>query len=377
MFLHVLASDSYNKFFWQIRELCEEALPGCHCYVQWAKKSIKNDGNTDYPVISKPEQFQYLLRSRNDWEGIIFSPFNQVLMKEVSDSIPICCVSWGKWAGIQSTLLARRYYPVTKKIVKKLSFHEYIRNTELYRMYIKYYKFPFVFRRLFVKLSVLAGTFSEEFDFLKENKILQPGCAFMPCFVGCQDPGDFVPGTGKDIFVGHYAGPSDNHLDIFERLRHFDLSGRKIIVPLSYPSYNIKYRRFIINKGYEIFGEHFCPLLDFLQRSDYISLLDGCSVMIQGRFDNSALGNISLALHHGKKVYLPRNSFLYNALKSRKINVLSIEDDLCGSDSDPVDPFTYEESLACSESYYAFRNREKAIRNMKELFSLLRSVSVR
>lgn len=118
-----------------------------------------------------------------------------------------------------------------------------------------------------------------------------------------------------DILVGNSATPTNNHLEMFDRLARLDLSGRRIIVPLSYG--NPIYRDAIISRGSELFGTAFTPIVDLLPLHEYFSIVASCDVVIMNHKRQQALGNIGAAMYHGTHIYLDQENPIVDFFRSR------------------------------------------------------------
>lgn len=122
------------------------------------------------------------------------------------------------------------------------------------------------------------------------------------------------PSGGSDILVGNSASFTNNHLEAFDLLATQDLRGRKVIVPLSYGDPD--YRQVVVNRGTELFGAAFTPLIEFLALSEYVSLVSRCSVVIMNHKRQQGLGNIGAALYHGAHVFIHESSPTVDFLES-------------------------------------------------------------
>ena len=104
------------------------------------------------------------------------------------------------------------------------------------------------------------------------------------------------------IIVGHSAHASLRHIEVFRLLAHLKDENIKIVCPLSYG--NSEYRDKVIAEGRSIFEEKFIPIVKFINKDEYINFLASCDVGIFMIYGQQAMGNISLLLRLGKKVYL-------------------------------------------------------------------------
>ena len=66
--------------------------------------------------------------------------------------------------------------------------------------------------------------------------------------------------TGTDILLGNSAAMANNHLEALEQLSLVDLSGRRVLVPLTYGS--AAYRTAVVERGRQLLGDAFEPLVE-------------------------------------------------------------------------------------------------------------------
>lgn len=128
--------------------------------------------------------------------------------------------------------------------------------------------------------------------------------------------------AGKNIIVGNSAYGHGNHVEVFKKLKSLDLTGRKVIVPLSYgdvPGY-------ILEEGKKLLGDTFKPLVDFMPLDEYNRLLLSSDVFIYGNYRQAAVGNIVVALYIGAKVFLNPKNPLYDMYKERGYKFFSIDE---------------------------------------------------
>jgi len=116
------------------------------------------------------------------------------------------------------------------------------------------------------------------------------------------------------ILVGNSASPTNNHIDIFEKLCRFKKKDIKLIVPLSYG--NMKYAEKVKKVGEDFFGEKFIPLNKKLSPEKYSEVLSSVDVCVMNHNRQQGMGNIKALLYLGKKVYIrygyPHQKFLSN-----------------------------------------------------------------
>ncbi len=139
----------------------------------------------------------------------------------------------------------------------------------------------------------------------------------------CAVPHKAVEGN---ILVGNSAAPTNNHLDVFEKLRPFKDENIKIYCPLSYG--NDKYAAYVAKIGKDLFGDKFIPLFEFISFEKYLDLLGQIDMAIFAHKRQQAMGNTITLLGLGKKVYM-RNDVtpwaLFNELGVKVFDVCKFE----------------------------------------------------
>ena len=130
--------------------------------------------------------------------------------------------------------------------------------------------------------------------------------------------------TEGNILIGNSADPSNNHISIFKKLSKLDVSGRKIIVPLSY-SGNAEYRDKIISLGYKLFGNNFMPLTSFMPLKEYNKLVFSCEFVFFNHIRQQALGNFIILGYNGAKIFFHPKNPVYKHFKKKGFNLFEID----------------------------------------------------
>jgi hypothetical protein len=131
---------------------------------------------------------------------------------------------------------------------------------------------------------------------------------------------------GNNILIGNSSSYSNNHLEVFEHLKTFDLEDKKLIVPLSYGDPILSKQ--LVSKGQNLLKDNFYPILDFMPLSDYTKLMQTCNVVIMNHYRQQAVGNIISAVYLGTKVFLNKENSAYIYLKGLGCHVYEITEDL-------------------------------------------------
>ena len=143
--------------------------------------------------------------------------------------------------------------------------------------------------------------------------------------------------NGNNILLGNSATASNNHLELFDVIKKIDCGDRDIIVPLSYGE--ARYREKIISH----LENGMTPITDFIKRSDYMAMLQACSIVLMNHRRQQAFGTIVIMLHMGAKLYLRSKNPLYHRLKEWGVTVFAIED-LEQDQSNFLKPITQEQA---------------------------------
>ncbi len=197
-----------------------------------------------------------------------------------------------------------------------------------------YYTFNIIYKKAFKKLNYCFFLLEQEYKLLKSHT--QTNAKWITNFYQTIEQIDqYCPEfkvTGNSILTGNSSTVTNRHEIIFNKIN--GVTGRKIICPLNYGDLN--YQNKTINKGSEIFGNDFHPLIDFLKLKDYSKLLMECSVTIMAHERQQAYGTIMQMLFGGSKVFLSEQSPLYNYFLEKGFVIYSIEKHLNIEALDPL-----------------------------------------
>lgn len=130
--------------------------------------------------------------------------------------------------------------------------------------------------------------------------------------------------SGNNILIGNSASYENNHLDVFEHIKPLNLSGRKIIVPLSYG--DIQYRELVASEAKMLFGEQFVSVEGFMPISEYVSMLSSCYIAIMGHLRQQAVGNIIIMIYLGAKVFLDKHNPVYLFFKKHHTFIYTLDE---------------------------------------------------
>lgn len=129
-------------------------------------------------------------------------------------------------------------------------------------------------------------------------------------------------GDTINILVGNSADPSNNHVEILEKLKGYKEQNIQIYCPLSYGP--AEYAERITKLGNELFGAKFTPLLDFMPFNKYLELLGQIEIAVFAHKRQQGMGNTTTLLGLGKKVYMRTEIVTWGALRQLGLHVYDV-----------------------------------------------------
>lgn len=129
------------------------------------------------------------------------------------------------------------------------------------------------------------------------------------------------------ILIGNSSTETNQHFEVFKKLEKYKNENIEVFVPLSYGDF--KYGMQVMKSGYEIFGNKFKPIIDFMDENIYYDFLSTIDIALFNHNRQQGMGNIITLLGMGKKVYMNSEvttykMFLENKIKIFDINILNI-----------------------------------------------------
>jgi len=163
-----------------------------------------------------------------------------------------------------------------------------------------------------------------------------------------------------NIQVGNSADPSNNHLEVLDKLTKYKNENIKIFVPLSYG--DEKYASEIIAKGKEIFGDSFIALTEFMPFDKYLDFLGDIDIAIFAHKRQQAMGNTITLLGLGKKVYMRNDVTPWKLFSDIDIKVFDVEN----IDIDVIMEETKVDNKRKIKEYFSEENYLKQLQNLFE-----------
>lgn len=190
------------------------------------------------------------------------------------------------------------------------------------------------------------------------------------CYYSAEDIFDVGPKqmAGPDILVGNSATMTNNHLELFDFLKQFDLRGRKLFCPLSYGDHD--YGKKIARIGKSLFGDAFIPLAEYLPLETYYETLSSCGTVMMNHVRQQAGTTVATALYKGVNVILRRENPVYDFYRKMGIKLSTFDDYPAGSPLFfvSVKDSVWQRNKAILEDYWSYETAVKQARSLKKFW---------
>jgi len=137
------------------------------------------------------------------------------------------------------------------------------------------------------------------------------------------------------IWLGNSDTNTNNHLDAIYFLKKYKDNGIKIICPLSY-GVDRPYGDYVDNEGRNIFADNWVAIRSFMAYEKYINLFESVNVVVMYHNRTQASGNVIVFIKKGIKVFLKKQSSLFQFLVNNGITVF---------DSNTIKNLAFEEFI--------------------------------
>jgi len=161
-----------------------------------------------------------------------------------------------------------------------------------------------------------------------------------------------------NIQIGNSADPSNNQIEILEKIKKYKNMNIKIFAPLSYGGEQ-SYVDTVILKGKEIFGDRFIPLLNFMKSEEYLDFLGNIDIAIFAHRRQQAMGNIITLLGLGKKIYIRASITSWQFFKDIDVRLF----DYNQLNLDSMDKITKKANSDKIKSYFSEENYLKQLQS--------------
>ena len=212
------------------------------------------------------------------------------------------------------------------------------------------------FNRSLKRVNYFMGVLYEEYQYIESLGFHLPPFLQSPIHL----PGIVYKKFNKKdvLLLGNSRTFFNNHIDILDILIALKRDhGFKIRVPFSYGEDSV-YTRAVKEVGSSIPNLEFIE--EFVSHSEYQKIYQDASAVIINSFRQMALGNITIALRTGTKIYLSKNNVIFHWLKNNRFKVFSTDVDL------PLDIRNGNLRLEAEDAEY----------NFEQLLALMRKYTI-
>jgi hypothetical protein len=322
--IHVMHDEKFNDM--AIRQF--EAVGAC-INEYWITSDKLNLTKSPLARACNQEDLYHQVR-RSDVAGVIFHslpPWRYRLLNRIPQGK---CVVWLGWGyDYYFFINGRNARPLIMKKtdrINRINFIKKVGNKLRHELDIIRHpslRKPEILRRV----DIFSPVLDVEFDMVKNY--INLSAKYIEWNYGTAEDDLTLPGVdfanGSNILAGNSASATNNHIELFEAIRdQVDLSGRKIITPLSYGEEN--YRKKVIEAGGRILGDSFFPLTSFMAVTDYLKIVKSCGFVAMNHRRQQAVGNVCMGMLAGAKIFLNDESPLSSWLRTRGAKIGTIDE---------------------------------------------------
>ena len=222
------------------------------------------------------------------------------------------------------------------------------------------------------RIDYFSGVLTNEYDLVKDVPYFRAepvSYAYASVESMYESVPSTIPAIGDNVLVGNSAAETNNHLDILEYIKDFKPDKRKVILTLSYSGIK-RYVDMVIAAYQKVFGDKIYPLLQLMSLKEYNNVLCTCGYGIFFHERQKGIGNISVLIMNGAKVFLSDTSVAYHYYKSMGIYVYSVQKDL--NPESLSTPLTDEQKMYNIKTLGATRTFEYRIRQLCDIYEIIK-----
>ena len=254
------------------------------------------------------------------------TPLKSFIIKHAPSNVKILWSAWG--ADFYSQLKDYRIYEkITENLISNNKYIQF-RKSKIYNLYhfLRYRVFPIKLeKKVLNKIDYLATVMPYEFKLITHEFNFKPKYIDFSYGVGNYSSNGYVS-LGNKVLIGNSATYSNNHLDIFEKIKK---SNCDFICPLNYGGFDFKsYQKIVIKSGRHYFKNRISFLTKYLSAQQYDKVLCDCNTAIMFHIRQQALANIFKLLFYGVRVFLNEKSLLYKYLLQKGVIIFNLKSHL-------------------------------------------------
>lgn len=367
--LHIAPDE---KFIDSAYEIFESVAPSCNKFLIFPySKKLKYIKKTPVEFINIFSlKNPFFMKSLEKYDIVVLHSlnlFNQEVIAHASPSLKFVWVGMGyDYYDIIYEDNESLYQEKTKDIVKNLNINRKKNSNLLGQLSKRLFYKDFSKKTIIEKIDFFAPVLDNEYDMVASKF-----SSYFPDYIDWNygNATTIIEGkikqnevNGNNILVGNSATPTCNHLEVFEFLKTQNLSGKKIICPLSYGDF--EYANILRKKGRAYFGDDFLSVDEYMPYENYLSIISSCSNVIMNHHRQQGVGNILVMLYMGAKIFLNNINPLYVFYKEKGMIIFTTDE--LWNDSSLLDLHLSEEDIEKNRQILKLTFGEKLILNKTE-----------
>lgn len=355
MILHFITDDKFSDY--AIRQFAGDEM--CSKFILVSNSSeLKYTSQVEYVKVVNPdsEEFSIVLNTLSQFKAVVlhgmFWPWEERIIEAIPDGVKLGWVFWGGEIYGRSDLVNGFLAPKTKCMYFRKKLSRWIKSG--FRIENKY-EIP---KKCFRRIDYCLTDVHEDFLFA-QNFI---GGRMKELWYNYYSVEETVGGlyearcSGDDVLLGNSCSIEGNHLDMFDFINRVpSIKAKRLYAPLSYGE--VWLRNVLSAKGKALFPD-FHPLVDFIPRDEYNGIIQRCSTVVMNHYRQQAFGNILTSLWLGARVFMSKNSLLYEYFKRIGCSVFCVEDDLNVSNSQLNTPLSSDELEITRSAIFTLYSKE-------------------
>lgn len=351
MFLHLVDDE---KFIADTITLFEQVDPGHHLFVRIIGpndsrefKYVRSNTSKIRNVVVNSAEYTNLTADLEDFTAVLihgfFRPYHIHMANTAPPKAVLVWLFWGGEIWMLPRFRNRVLLPLTKGLYYKNKVVPWFEvNCKKYaafgpaksptpkrtrRQASSAHAFNFDLVQAIKRVDYIVPVLEEDFNLLKKAVPCKARrLEWSYCFPEPLTNFDSKTITAGNWLLGNSAHYSNNHVELFLRIRKIEGHAGKLIVPLAYG--DDRYRHDVIKIGKRLFGNRFCPLIDFQPYAEYMDLLCSCSAAFFNTCRQQAMGSILPLLYFGTRVFLRPDNPGYSFLFAQGATVYCVSKDI-------------------------------------------------
>ena len=173
------------------------------------------------------------------------------------------------------------------------------------------------------------------------------------------------------ILLGNSATETNQHIPVIEAIRRFKDEDIEVVCPLSYG--DEAYRNTVIDKGTELLGSKFVPLTAYMDKAEYYEIISQCRIAVFNNDRQQAMGNINAALALGCKVFIRRDTSMWQIFHDERKMLIFDIDDVFDAEFDNILSFddkqntNYDRFLECMDNKHRISAWHKVFESVEQV----------